>query len=59
MDPELEQKIYEFKPFAYFCLGVVCLMLSRDSRLLLTSGLLFATASGIVYYMRFVARNFK
>lgn len=59
MDPELEQKIYEIKPFAYFCLGVVCLILSRDSRLLLTSGCLFAAASGMAYYLRFVARNYK
>ena len=59
MDPELEQKIYEFRPFLYFCLAIVCIVLSRDSRLLLVSGLLFGAASGMVYYVRFISRTYK
>lgn len=56
---QIEHDYYEFKPYIFGFLSLVCVYNKNQSGLLLMSGLLFGAASAIIFYKRYYARNYR
>ena len=56
---QLEHDFYEFKPYIFGFLALVCVYNKNDSGLYLMSGILFGAASSVIFYKRYFARNYR
>lgn len=56
---QIEHDFYEFKPYIFGFLALLCVYNKNDSGLFLMSGVLFGAASAIIFYKRYFARHYR
>lgn len=56
---QYDSDFYEFRPYFYAIFAAACFYFKSQQSILAYSGILFALASGAIFYMRFFARNYR